>query len=275
MKQTSRHVVSQGFVRIFRQRTDMPFKASNTLCIETTWRDLDRLQPAYEQAAQKEQDLARQYSFAWNPRHGYVTSRPKVCGPAIRIGALFHLEGLHLIGDLPPVRAALEALRLDAEPLSGDGFNSAGHLFRISNAAMLGLRDVDLVERVRRSFLDLVKQELAARKALVRELPRHFEDAITRSLAILKSARLLSEWEFLDLLSPLRLAAQMEFLDDFTAKEADTLISERLDLEDDGEVRSPDEEDARDRRDAKLADRVNARFATVRLNDKAMDELFP
>ena len=275
MKQTSRQAVTRGYVRIFRQRTDMPFKASNTMCIESSWREPDRIRAAYETAAQKEHELARQYAFAWLPRYGYVTARPKVCGPAIRIGALFHLEGLHIIGDLPPTLAALEALRLNAEPLAGDGFREAGHLYRISNNAMLGLREDELVARIQRAFKDLAKQELAARKALVEEMPRHFEDAVTRALAILKSARLLSEWEFLDLLSPIRLAAQMEFLDDFTSEEADALISERLEMHDDGEVRSRDEEDARDRRDAKLADRVNARFSTVRLNDKAMDELMP
>ena len=275
MKQNPRQVVSNGYVRVFRQRTDMPFRASNTMCIETTWRDIDGLVPAYEQAMQKEHELARQYSFAWNSRYGYVTARPRVCGTATRIGALFHLEGLHVIGDLQPTLAALEALRLYADPLSGNGFKDAGHFYRVSNAAMLGIKDADLVARVHRAFRDLAKQELAARKALVYEMPRYFEDAVSRALAILKSARMLSEWEFLDLLSPIRLAAQMNFLDDFTSKEADTLISARLELKDDGVAQSVDEEDARDRRDAKLADRVNARFATVRLNDKAMEELLP
>lgn len=275
MKQNPRQVVSGGYVRIFRQRTDMPFRASNTMCIETVWRDVDKLVSAYELASQKEHELARQYSFAWNPRYGYITARPRVCGTATRIGALFHLEGLHVIGDLQPTLAALEALRLDAEPLAGNGFKDAGHFYRVSNAAMLGIRDAELVARVHRAFRDLAKQELAARKALVYEMPRYFEDAVSRALAILKSARMLSEWEFLDLLSPIRVAAQMDFLDDFTSKEADTLIAKRLNLKDDGDVCTMDEEDARDRRDAKLADHVNARFATVRLNDKAMEELQP
>ena len=89
---------------------------------------------------------------------------------------------------------------------------SAGHVFRIWNNATLGLPERKLVRRVMRVLEDLVQQELYARQALVEDSPRVFKDSVMRALAILRAACLLSPWELFDLLSPIRLAANMGYL---------------------------------------------------------------
>ena len=127
----------------------------------------------------------------------------------------------------------------------------------------------DLLARARRLFDDLARQEYNARKALVEDTPRILADALSRALAILRSARLIAPGELLDLLSPIRLAASMGFLDGITRAETLKLMREQIDTPELPPPRSAEDDRVRDARDARLADRINARFATVHFNSLA------
>lgn len=266
-------IIADGFVRMYRQRTDLPFLPENIVTVETAFGTLSRLHAAFEGTAKKESELANEMPFAWNPEFGYVTARPEICGTGLEVAALFHLEGLHLIGDLEPALNALYGLRMNFSGFSGEGLKDAAHLYCISNASMLGLEERDIVSRTGRIFSDLVHQETNARIRLVEEMPRVFDDAISRSLAILRSCRLLSEWELMDIISPLRLAAQLDFLDNFTREEALSLTRSRIHLPQTPAPASFEEQKEKDRRDGILADKVNKRFKSVRLNARGKDWL--
>ena len=266
-------IVSDGYVRLYRQRTDMPFTAENIISIETEFHSLPQLHAAFSGTTEKESELAGEMQFAWNPEFGYVTAKPEFCGTGLEVSALFHLEGLHLIGDLDPVLNALQGLRMCWSGCCGDGLKNAAHLFRVSNASMLGADEREIMSRTNRVFSDLVWQESNARIRLVEEMPRVFEDAISRSIAILKSCRLLSEWEFLDIISPLRIAAELEFLDNFSREEALALTRPRINLPQTPFPSTIVEQREKDNRDAALADKVHRRFKSVRLNARGKDWL--
>ena len=266
-------IISDGYVRLYRQRTDLPFTPDNILNIETGFPSLSRLHAAFSTTMKEESEIAAQHPFAWNPEFGYVTARPSFCGTGLEISALFHLEGLHLIGDLEPALNALSGLRMATHGCCGGGMRDAAHIFRIANSSHLGLDERDLVARVGRVFSDLTQQETNARIRLIDEVPRVFEDAISRSLAILRSCRLLSEWELLDIVSPLRIAAELGFLDHFSREEALSLTRSRIILTESPPPNTYEEQRERDRRDAALADKVNKRFKNVRLNARGKEYL--
>ena len=273
MKIKQSDIVSDGYVRIYRQRTDMPFTPDNILNIESGFTSLSRLHSAFRSVMKEEAEQAELHPFAWNPEFGYVTARPEYCGTGLEISALFHLEGLHLIGDLDAVLNALGTLRLDFRGCCGSGMRDAGHIFRVTNAYYIGIDERDLMARVGRVFSDLVQQESNARIRLVEEMPRVFDDAISRSIALLRSCRLLSEWELLDIASPLRLAAELDFLDNFSREESAALMRARVGMQDSPPPDTYEEMRERDKRDAALADRVNKRFKNVRLNARGKDWL--
>lgn len=265
-------VFTDGRVRIRRQRTDLPFSPENTVCIETGFQTVARLSASFASAMRKEAELATKHPFAWNPEFGYVTADTRMCGTGLEISATFHLEGLHLIGDLEPALNALNALRLSARGYSRDGLRNAAHIFRIANAAHLGIDERELVARVGRAFADVVRQEMNARIRLVEELPLVFEDAIARSLAVLRSCRLLSDWELMDIVSPLCLAANLGFLDNLSRDEARKMMFARANAPQGTEAPlTYEEQRERDRKDAALADGANRRFKGVRLNAFAKD----
>ena len=266
-------IFSDGYVRIHRQRTDMPFTPGNIVVFETPFNSLPRLHAAFSSTVKSEAQVAKEMPFAWNPEFGYITARPDICGTGLQISAALHLEALNLIGHLEQVLNALHGLRMNAKGIDGDAILDAAHIFRVSNASMLGTDEQDIVSRTGRILTDLVQQEMNARIRLVEELPRVFEDAICRSIAILKSCKLLSEWEFLDLTSPLKIAAELEFLDNFTREDVIALILPRMNLPEFSNPKTMEEIKEKDRREALFANKVNKRFKSVRLNARGKEYL--
>lgn len=266
-------IFSNGIVRLYRQRTDMPFTLKNTFCIHADVSSPVRIRQAVSKLLREEAKAAEQYPFAWNPKFGYVTASPFMCGTGLEIAALLHLEGLHLIGDLAPTLNALQGMRMSVCGCDGDGLKDVAHIFHIGNAQSLGIEEYELAARIKQVFTDLVKQEVNARIRLVEEFPRVFEDAVERSLAVLRSCRLLSNMELVDIISPLRLAANLNFLDNFTRKEASDIMLSRIDRPSPSIPNTYEEQKELDRKDAALADKANRRFRNVRLNDFAKEHL--
>ena len=262
-----------GRITLFRNPADKPFGEKDAFAISADWVTADDISAAYTKAEEDERRLAETHRFAWHPDFGYPSPFPAHCGTGIRIEAEVHLEGLHIIGDLPPVLAGLTATRIGYSGIDADGLHNVAHLFRISNESAIGLPERTLVTRVARVFAQLAEQETAARKALVDEQPLLFLDSVERALAILRHARLLSPYEYIDLLSPVRLAAIMGFLNGVTRSQIDEAMRRQLNRPFTQPPATQEEERQRDVRDADFADRVSAAFAGVRLNDFAKEIL--
>ncbi len=174
-----------------------------------------------------------------------------------RVASSLHLEGLHLIGEMEAVQRAVKALGMKLTGIDIDGIRSAGHVYQLEYSGAL--------ERAKRFVSDLLEQERNARVRLFEEMPRVFGDSLCRALAILKNCRLLSPGELFDLLSPLRLAALENMLEGTDLATIEEMIS-NVDLSG-REEHLPNEE--RDRLDAERADRINAVFEDVVLNETA------
>ena len=256
-------VIAGGSICLYRNDRDRPFGNEDQHVLTETWELPPDIPDAYTRLEAAERRLAADHAFAWHPEFGYLSPFPEHCGTGIHVWAEFHLEGLHLIGDLSPVRAGLEAVRMTAQGIDVDGLRNAGHVFRVWNNATLGLPERKLVRRVMNVFADLVQQEIYARQMLVEDSPRIFEDSVMRALAILRSARLLSPWELFDLLSPIRLAANMGRVVGISRDEVISMMAAQAKKPDLPPPETIDDERKRDNRDAALADRTNKRFAHV------------
>ena len=241
--------------------------AFDHLAISATSTDGD-VASAYAAADAVETMLGRHLAYAWRPDIGYLTSSPTDVGTAMRAGAIMHLEGLHLIGELEPSMRGLGAMRMDGIALDAGGIRQVAHVFRVVNGITLGEDEPHLVARSARTVEALCEQELNARLRLVEELPRVLADSISRALAILKNARLLSATEVMDLLSPVRLGASLGFIAGITPEEIDRIACGLP-------IFAPEEKDAdtRDRLDGERADEIGRRFARVAPNARYTDFL--
>jgi len=213
---------------------------------------------AFQDMVSDIEKAAQESKAAQEPEyHDFPSSRVDA---AYRIGHRLHLEGLHLIGELDPVKRAIHALKMDLLGVCADGVNESGHVYT--------LRYTGSSEQAKRVMEDLLREERNARVRLFEELPRVFGDSLCRALAIMKNCRLLSPGELFDLLSPLRLAAKEKMLDGITADEIEKMLLE-IDLSNsEDKLEQPE----RDKVDAERADEMNRRFEDVVLNERAEEK---
>ena len=80
---------------------------------------------------------------------------------AYRLRGGFHLEGLHLIGELDAVRRALHALDMELVGVEADGVKDAGHVYRIGHYG-----DAERADAANRRFEDVMLNERAEEKFL-------------------------------------------------------------------------------------------------------------
>ena len=262
---SARDVVRDGHVLLLRNPAGRKFGRRDAVRIESGWSDFDEIPAAFARVQEEERARTAGSPPAWDPEFGYLSPEPAFCGNNLFIACMVHLEGLNLLGDLKYVLAGLDAVRIEYWGFEADTIRDTAHIYRLENRFSLGLSADALVRRVSAVYQGLVRQELNARLHLVEEDSRIFADSIARSLAVLRAARLLSPWELADILSPIRLAASMGFIDGIDKEEIDNFTLAQFDEPPD-RLDTREQERARDKRDAKFADRMNKRFAHVGLN---------
>ena len=87
-------------------------------------------------------------------------------------------------------------------------------MFQISNQRSLGKTGREIVESLISVVSQVIEYEKQASETLVKEAKSQTEDKVWRSIGILKSARVLSTNEFMNLSSAVRLGCYLGFLDE-------------------------------------------------------------
>ena len=176
--------------------------------------------------------------------------------PKYRFNGRFHLEGLHILGQLEEAKYNVRQMGMAIQGIRTDQYQDVGHAFILKYDGQ--------IEDARETVQQLLDHERDARNLIKDECPIVFQDAISRALAILQSARLLSPAEFFDLLSPIRLAAIFGWLKGATVKDIEMLALKAEDDEGEDEAagneRSPEEFD---RIDGERANMSNKFFKKV------------
>lgn len=169
---------------------------------------------AWRKAAEVDRALERNVDLAVHPRWGYLTACPTNVGTAIRFSVMVHLPALRMTNEIERLRRAANALDLAVRGFYGEGSESAGDFYQVSNQITLGVADGDLLGR----FIDtvvprIVEYERMARRMMLERSRMQLEDRIHRSLGLLESARLLGVEEAMKHLSRIRLGVSMGLLD--------------------------------------------------------------
>lgn len=150
--------------------------------------------------------IEQSVDYAFSPRWGYLTACPTNLGTGIRISVMLHLPGLKLLGDIAKVQRAAEDMSLAVRGFWGEGSETEGDFYQISNQTTLGRSEAVILEEFRREILPaVIEYERVARKQLVEKRTDHLADTVYRALGQLTHARLLATGEAMQLLSRVRL----------------------------------------------------------------------
>lgn len=144
--------------------------------------------------------------YAYSSRFGFLTACPTNVGTGIRLSVMLHLPALRLIGESEKVVRAARDMSLAVRGYYGEGSESVGDLYQISNQTTLGKSEAVLRRELEEEILPRVLEyERSARRTLLERRRRALEDHAFRALGLLRHARLLTPEEALTNLSAVRL----------------------------------------------------------------------
>lgn len=179
------------------------------LQIDSLWEEVNDLDDA----------LSGSLDFAFDKQLGYLTACPTNLGTGLRVSFMLHLPALKLSKEIERVARAAKDMRLAVRGVFGEGTDTIGDLYQVSNQTTLGKSEEEIVETfAKRTIPKVVEYERAARESLAKHRPHILDDTIWRSYGVLVNARRITSQETLALLSPIRMGLHMGRFNEFDAK---------------------------------------------------------
>lgn len=185
------------------------------LALGECWRAIDQIDDRVEAGI----------DYAFSSRFGYLTACPTNVGTGLRMSVMLHLPGLRLSGDIDKVKRAASDMNLAVRGFYGEGSDSAGDFYQISNQTTLGKTEETIVEELDTQIIPrVVEYERHARRQLVEKRRLTLEDQVFRALGALTHARLLSTDEAMQHLSHVRLGVILGIIPSVEATTINTLM---------------------------------------------------
>lgn len=225
-----RHIVSPEFIADRRGKAVL-ISADESISIMVNEEDHLRIQVLREGFSLKEAAetadridtlLSENLDFAFDPELGYLTQCPTNLGTGLRASVMLHLPGLTESGAMPRIASNLSKLGLTIRGTYGEGSKSIGALYQLSNQITLGLSENEAVENLRSITVQLMEEERKARSQMAQDVA--WQDKIDRAAGILKTARVLSSSECMELLSYVRFGISVGILQGVTTEELNGLM---------------------------------------------------
>ena len=185
-----------------------------------------KLTEAYELVARVDLELEGRLDFAFDHEVGYLSACPTNLGTGMRASSMLHLPGLVLSDQIGQVLQAVGKLQFAVRGFFGEGTESLGNLFQVSNQSTLGESEETIVRRLERVIGKVAEHERNARQKLMEDDPEMVYDRVGRAYGTLRHAHVIPSKEALNLLSFLRLGAEMSFFSRETVRICDALLME-------------------------------------------------
>lgn len=218
------------------------------------------LRGAYELVDRIDTEMDAALPYAFDGKLGFLTACPTNLGTGMRASVMLHLPGLVLLDQINPVIKAVGKIGLAVRGLYGEGTEALGNLFQISNQHTLGESEPEIITQIEKVIEGVIRSEQTARAKLLEDHLTMLSDQVGRAYAVLRYAHVLTSKEALNLLSMLRLGADLDIITNCDRSLLDLLLLEiqpaHLQLGAEREL-SPEE------RDVARADITRARLQAI------------
>lgn len=161
------------------------------------------LEDTYRTADEIDSKLDESLRFAFDEQLGYLTQCPTNLGTGMRASIMLHLPALKKCGMIEKISSSLIKLGLTMRGIYGEGTEPKGDIYQISNQVTLGISEKIALKNLNDITLQIITQERNCRKELAKNV--QVVDNISRSVGILKTAKVLNNDEFMKLISKVRL----------------------------------------------------------------------
>ncbi len=158
--------------------------------------------------------IENRVDYAYDARWGYLTACPTNVGTGARFSVMLHLPALKITNEIERVRRAAKELQLAVRGYYGEGSESAGDFYQVSNQITLGKTEPEILgEFCERIVPKIIDYERHARRLLLEQNLSHLDDRVHRALGTLRAARLIGAEEAMRMLSRLRLGVTLGRID--------------------------------------------------------------
>ncbi len=179
---------------------------------------------AAEHAFTVEDILQEKLHFAYDDQLGYLTACPTNTGTGMRASYMFHLPMLTLFNQMGNVNQSVAKLGLTIRGMYGEGSETLGNIYQVSNQITLGKTEEEITASVMAVGKQIVQMERELRKKAYESSTALVEDHVFRSLGLLRYAKQMTDREFMKHWSNLRVGAALELLP-IALEEVDALLS--------------------------------------------------
>lgn len=175
-----------------------------------------QLKEGLEKAFELDDWIEERVDYAFDEKFGYLTSCPTNVGTGMRASVMMHLPALVITKQLNRMIPAINQFGLVVRGIYGEGSESLGNIFQISNQITLGKSEHDIVLDLIGVVKQLIEQERLARKYISEQLGISLQDKIFRSYGKLKFARIMDSKEAMECISNVRLGIDMGMIDNIS-----------------------------------------------------------
>lgn len=180
---------------------------------------------ALREASAVDDLLESRLDYAYDARFGYLSACPTNVGTGLRLSVMLHLPALRLTGDIEKVRRAAESMALAVRGFHGEGSESSGDLFQLSNQTTLGKSERMLLDEIGGELIPrVIDYERHARRELMTRKRVLLEDRVFRAHGTLAGARLLELEEAMELLSLVRLGVVLGLIGGVAEQAVNSLV---------------------------------------------------
>jgi protein arginine kinase len=183
-----------------------------------------RLREALQCMNEVDDKLSVLVDYAFSPQYGYLTACPTNVGTGIRVSVMLHLPALEWTKQLRKVFKAVNKMNLAVRGLYGEGTQASGDFYQVSNQVTLGKTEEEIVGTVESVVKQIIRYERKVRQALVTDSRTGLEDRVWRAYGMLKSARVISSDETMDLLSTVRMGVNMGLIGEVSIETVNELF---------------------------------------------------
>ncbi|MDE5618183.1 MAG: protein arginine kinase, partial [Clostridia bacterium] len=168
---------------------------------------------AFKKIVEADKAMSKHLDYAFDNKYGYLTACPTNMGAGMRVSFMALLQALVLTDSINSILAALQQIGITARGVYGEGSGAQGFMYQLSNQAMIGASEEEILSRMKGIAQRIIKNERVARGNLVKAAGLELKDKIMRSYGVLKYAEKLSSQEFMELLAYVKLGIILEYID--------------------------------------------------------------
>lgn len=170
--------------------------------------------------------ILSEIDVAFSNDYGFITSCPSNLGTAMRASVMLFLPALERTGDISFVINEAREQGFMVRGLYGEGSDTYGSFYQISNQNSLGMSEEEILDSVSEYVFQICKLELSARDDILTANHDKLIDEVFRAYGMLKESFVLSEKEGIYLLSLLKFGEALGFLKIDDKKSFEKLFTE-------------------------------------------------